>query len=86
MFILAWMALGLIAGALASTIMRGGGYVVGGDIVVGVVGGIIGGFVGSMLFGADVTRSNDSSLIMSVVGAIVLIAVYRTLAGSRRTV
>jgi len=80
------MVLGLIAGGLASTIMRAGGYVVGGNIVVGVVGGIIGGFVGSMLFGVGVTRVNDSSLIMSVVGAIVSITVYRALSGSRRTV
>lgn len=86
MSILASIALGLIAGGLASTIMHGGGYVVGGDIVVGIVGGIIGGFVGSMLFGADVTRLNVSSLIMSVVGAIFLIAAYRALSGSRRTV
>lgn len=86
MSILAWMVLGLIAGGLTSTIVRGGGYVVGGDIVVGVVGGIIGGFVGSMLFGVGVTRVNVSCPIMSVVGAIVSITVYRALSGSRRTV
>lgn len=86
MSILAWMVLGLIAGGIASTIMRGAGYVVGGDMVVGVVGGIIGGFVGSMLFGVGVTFVSISSLTMSVVGAIVLIAVYRALSASQRTV
>jgi uncharacterized membrane protein YeaQ/YmgE (transglycosylase-associated protein family) len=86
MSMLAWVVLGLISGGLASTIMRGGGYAAGGDIVIGIVGAIIGGFVGSMLLGAGMTRLDVSSLIMSTVGSIALIAVYRALSGSRRTV
>ena len=44
MGILAWLVVGLIAGWLASMVMRGGGYGLIGDIIVGIVGALIGGF------------------------------------------
>ena len=44
MGLLAWLVVGLIAGFLASQVMRGGGYGLIGDIIVGVVGALIGGF------------------------------------------
>jgi len=43
MTILAWLVVGLIAGFFASRVMRGGGYGLIGDIIVGVVGALIGG-------------------------------------------
>ena len=45
MGILAWIVVGLIAGFLASVVMRGGGYGLLGDIIVGIVGGVLGGFL-----------------------------------------
>ncbi len=44
-----WLVVGLIAGFLASLVMRGGGYGIAGDIIVGIVGAFIGGFLASLL-------------------------------------
>ena len=44
-----WLVVGLIAGALAGFVMRGGGFGIVGDIVVGIVGAIIGGFLAGLL-------------------------------------
>ena len=85
MSIIAWIVLGLLAGWIASMIMGGGGYGVIGDIIVGIVGALIGGFITGPLFGIDVTGFNVTSLIVAVVGAIILIAIYRAVAGPRRT-
>lgn len=85
MSILAWLVLGLLAGWIASMIMGSGGYGVVGDIVVGILGALIGGFITGPLFGIDVTGFNVTSLIVAVIGAIVLIAIYRALVGPRRT-
>jgi uncharacterized membrane protein YeaQ/YmgE (transglycosylase-associated protein family) len=86
MSIIAWLVLGLLAGWIASMIMGSGGYGVVGDIVVGIIGALIGGFITGPLFGIDVTGFNVTSLIVAVVGAIILIAIYRALVGTRRTV
>jgi len=50
MGILAWLIVGLIAGWLAGMVMKGGGYGVVGDIIVGVIGALVGGFLASWLF------------------------------------
>ncbi len=86
MSIIAWIVLGLLAGWIASMIMGGGGYGVVGDIIVGIIGALIGGFITGPLFGIDVTGFNVTSLIVAVVGAIILIAIYRAVAGTRRTI
>ncbi len=86
MSIIAWIILGLLAGWIASMIMGGGGYGVVGDIIVGIIGALIGGFITGPLFGIDVTGFNVTSLIVAIVGAIILIAIYRAVAGTRRTV
>lgn len=51
MSILSWILVGLIAGWLAGVVMRGGGYGVLGDIIVGIVGALVGGFLATNLFG-----------------------------------
>ena len=53
--IIGWIIIGLIAGALAGMVMRGGGYGIIGDIVVGIIGALIGGFILS-LFGIGAER------------------------------
>ncbi len=49
MSIVWWLIVGLVAGFLASLVMRGGGYGIVGDIIVGLVGALIGGFLASLV-------------------------------------
>jgi uncharacterized membrane protein YeaQ/YmgE (transglycosylase-associated protein family) len=84
MTILAWIVLGLIAGWLAGVIMRGGGYGLIGDIVLGIVGAFVGGWLWGLLMHEDVMMGfNLPSLLIAVLGAVVLIAVSRLFTGRR---
>ena len=83
MSILGWLVLGLIAGFLASVVMKGGGYGLIGDIIVGVVGAFLGGFIFSLLGGSGVTGFNLWSMFVAFVGACVLIAILRAVSGRR---
>jgi len=84
--LLAWLIVGLIAGWLAGQVMRGGGYGLVGDIVVGVVGALIGGFLGAELFNIPnaVNGINLTSILVAFIGALILIALLRMVSGSRR--
>ena len=86
MGILAWIVVGLIAGFLASQVMRGGGYGLIGDIIVGVVGALIGGFLASTLLNMPnaVNGINVTSILVAFVGAVILIAILRAVSGRRR--
>ena len=85
MSILAWLVVGLIAGWLAGQVMKGGGYGLVGDIVVGVIGALVGGFLAGVFFGGDyLSGINITSIIVAFLGAIVLIAVLRMLPGRSR--
>ncbi|MBI5652329.1 MAG: GlsB/YeaQ/YmgE family stress response membrane protein [Chloroflexi bacterium] len=79
MGILSWIIVGLIAGWLAGQVMRGGGYGLIGDIVLGIVGGLVGGYLAGALFGVPdaVNGINVVSIVVAFVGAILLIAVSR---------
>lgn len=90
MGIIAYIILGLIAGLIAKAIMPGkdpGGVIV--TILIGIVGSIIGGFLGGALFGygsandaGDISRPGFlMRLVLAVVGAIILLAVYRLIKG-----
>jgi uncharacterized membrane protein YeaQ/YmgE (transglycosylase-associated protein family) len=84
MSILAWIVLGLVAGWLAGTLMKGGGYGLIGDIVLGILGAIVGGWLTGVLLGRDMmTGFNIESLIVAVLGAIVLIGISRLVTGNR---
>jgi uncharacterized membrane protein YeaQ/YmgE (transglycosylase-associated protein family) len=84
MSILAWIVLGLIAGWLAGMIMKGGGYGIIGDIVLGIIGAIIGGWLTGILLGRDVVSGfNVESIVVAVIGAVILIAIFRAFTGSR---
>ncbi len=68
---------GLIAGVLASFIMKASTSVWV-DIILGIIGGVVGGWITSLLLGVDlVSGFNLTSIIVSLVGAIVVIFVYR---------
>ena len=78
MGILAWIVLGLIAGALAKFIMPGrdpGGIIV--TIVLGIVGALVGGFLGTLLGFGDISGFDFRSVVIAVIGAIILLAIYR---------
>ncbi|HEU5328207.1 MAG: GlsB/YeaQ/YmgE family stress response membrane protein [Thermomicrobiales bacterium] len=83
MSILAWIVLGLIVGFLASAVMRGGGYGLVGDVIIGIVGALLGGFIFSVFGGSGVNGFNLYSLLVAFVGACILIALLRALSGSR---
>jgi len=86
MGILAWLVVGLIAGWLASMVMRGGGYGLIGDIIVGVVGALLGGFLATNLLNMPnaVNGINITSILVAFVGAVILIAILRMVSGRRR--
>jgi uncharacterized membrane protein YeaQ/YmgE (transglycosylase-associated protein family) len=75
--LLAWLVVGLIAGFLASMVMRGGGYGMVSDIIVGVVGAFIGGLVMNLLT-PDATYGFWGSIVVALIGACILIALLRT--------
>ena len=77
MSIIAWLVVGLLAGWIANMIMSSGrgGFLA--DLLLGVVGAFVGGFIGSALFGADVSGFNLTSILLAVIGAIVVVAIYR---------
>ncbi len=83
MGILSWIIVGLIAGWLAGTIMRGRGFGLLGDIVVGILGALIGGFIAQAVFNIPdaVNGINLISIVIAVIGAVVLIAIVRLLPG-----
>lgn len=83
--ILGWIIIGLIAGALAKLIMPGddpGGIIV--TILIGVAGAIVGGFLASSIFGiASGVGNSIVTIIVATIGAIILLAIYRAIAGRR---
>jgi uncharacterized membrane protein YeaQ/YmgE (transglycosylase-associated protein family) len=85
MDLLAWIVVGLIAGWLAGMVMKGGGYGLIGDIIVGVVGALLGGWIATTFFhvGAGMSGINLYSIVIAFLGAVVLLFVLR-LVGSRR--
>jgi uncharacterized membrane protein YeaQ/YmgE (transglycosylase-associated protein family) len=80
---LAWIVIGLIAGAIASRVVAGRGFGCFADIVVGVAGAIIGGFLLSTLFGASGTVGFWGSLIVAFIGAAALLAALKLVSGGR---
>ena len=69
---------GLIAGWLAGQVMKGGGYGIVMDIVLGLLGGIIGGWVfGSLGIGQG--AGVVGSIVVAFVGAVILVALSRML-------
>jgi uncharacterized membrane protein YeaQ/YmgE (transglycosylase-associated protein family) len=80
--VLGWILFGLIVGVLAKLIMPGrdpGGFLV--TIAIGIVGALIGGVMGRALgfYGPQ----QGAGWLMSIVGAIVLLWIYRVIAGKR---
>ena len=84
MGILAWLVLGLISGFIASKIINKSGEGLIMDIVLGVVGALVGGFIANRVFGiAGVTGFDIRSIIISILGAILVLVVYHMVARRR---
>ncbi|HEY6218642.1 MAG TPA: GlsB/YeaQ/YmgE family stress response membrane protein [Gemmatimonadaceae bacterium] len=78
MGILAWIVLGLIAGAIAKAIMPGddpGGFIV--TTLIGIVGAFLGGFIGNAITGAGLNGFSLWSIVLAVVGSLLLLWIYR---------
>ncbi len=76
MSILAWLVLGLISGFIGSKIVNKSGEGLFLDIVLGIVGAIVGGYLFQMFGMHGVTGVNLSSILVSVVGAVLVLVVY----------
>ena len=83
MSILAWLILGLIAGFIASKIVNKSGEGLILDIVLGIVGAVVGGFLFNAFGQVGVDGLNIYSLVVSVIGAIVVLVIYHAIAGRR---
>ncbi len=85
MGILSWIVVGLIAGFLAGTVVKGGGFGCIGDIIVGVIGGLLGGFIASYFFhvGDPMSGINLTSILIAFGGAVLLLLILRLLAGKK---
>jgi uncharacterized membrane protein YeaQ/YmgE (transglycosylase-associated protein family) len=83
---IAWIVVGLIAGWLAKMIMPGrepGGFVM--TLVIGVVGAVIGGFIWNMMGATGPTGFNIGSIFIATIGALVLLAIWKAVAGRTAT-
>jgi len=79
---LGWLIVGLLAGAIAGTLIRGRGYGCLVDVIVGIVGAFVGGIVvGFFLPGT--AFGFFGSLIVAVIGAVILLALLRLISPSR---
>ncbi|TMD26428.1 MAG: GlsB/YeaQ/YmgE family stress response membrane protein [Chloroflexi bacterium] len=80
---LAWIIVGLIAGAIAARVVAGRGFGCLADIVVGVAGAIIGGFLLSSVFGMSGNVGFFGSIIVAFIGAAALLAILKLVSGGR---
>ena len=85
MDILSWVIVGLIAGFLAGQVMKGGGYGLIGDIIVGILGGLLGGWIGTRFLNINggVSGINLESILIAFAGAVLLILILRMIGGRR---
>jgi len=80
-----WIIFGLIVGIIGKFLMPGrdpGGFIV--TILLGIAGALLGGFIGRAL--GLYQEGEPAGFIMAVIGAIILLAIYRAVVGRRRTV
>ena len=73
---LAWIIVGLIAGWLAGQVMKGGGYGVLIDIILGLLGGLLGGWLFGQL-GIGAGSGMVGSIIVAFIGALILVGITR---------
>jgi uncharacterized membrane protein YeaQ/YmgE (transglycosylase-associated protein family) len=79
MGIIAWLILGLIAGFIASKLVNKHGEGMAMDIVLGIVGAVVGGFIANALGFHGITGFDIYSILVSVLGAVVVLMVYHAM-------
>lgn len=82
--IIALVVVGLIAGAIARLLVPGPDPMsIGGTILVGVIGSFVGGFLGYAIFHKDASQGalQPSGIVGSVIGAVIVLLVYRAMSG-----
>lgn len=82
---IAWIVVGLIAGLIAKLLMPGkdpGGCII--TTLIGMVGAVVGGWIAQQLGWGAVTGFNIPSLIIAILGALLLLLLYRLIKGKKR--
>ena len=74
--IIAWLVIGAIAGWLAGQVVKGGGFGLIVDIIVGIVGAVIGGLLAGVL-GISTGGGIIGSIIVAFIGAVILLFILR---------
>jgi uncharacterized membrane protein YeaQ/YmgE (transglycosylase-associated protein family) len=84
MGLISWIILGLIAGFVGSKIVNktGEGLIL--DIILGIVGAVLGGYLFNLFGAQGVTGLNLWSLLVALIGAIVVLMIYRLIIGGGR--
>jgi uncharacterized membrane protein YeaQ/YmgE (transglycosylase-associated protein family) len=78
------LVMGLIVGVITGFLMKSNypWYI---DVILGIIGSLVGGWLSSLLFGVDLTTGfNLTTLVVSVIGAVIVVALYRLI--TRRSV
>jgi len=84
MGIIGWIVLGGLAGWVASMIVGTNGQQgLLGNIVAGIIGGVLGGFIFNLLGGAGVTGFNLWSFLVALIGAIIVLLIWKAITGRR---
>jgi uncharacterized membrane protein YeaQ/YmgE (transglycosylase-associated protein family) len=82
--IIAWIIIGLIAGWITGKLMKGSGFGVLMDLVVGIIGALIGGFISQhMGLGGVGQHGLIMSIVIAVIGAVILTLIVRLISGNR---
>lgn len=76
MGLLSWIIVGALAGWIAGLIMKGSGSGFIMNMIIGIVGALIGGFIMNLAGGVGVTGFNVWSLVVSIIGSIILLAIF----------
>ena len=74
--IIVWLIIGAVAGWLAGTLVKGGGFGLIGDIIVGIIGAVIGGWLAGVLH-ISIGGGLVSTIITATLGAVILIFILR---------
>jgi uncharacterized membrane protein YeaQ/YmgE (transglycosylase-associated protein family) len=82
--LLTWIIVGMIAGLIASAVVGGIGLGLIGDIVVGMVGALVGGWIFTTLRIATPIGGTPGNILVALVGASVLLILFRVLKPGRR--
>lgn len=78
MSVLYFLVVGLVAGWLAGVLVKGGGFGLVGDLVIGVVGAVLGGWLFSTL-GASAGGGLLGSIVVATIGAVVFLIIVRVI-------